>query len=167
MAVWQAVAVESKPASSNGTTLSLVTTGEKYTWQNKVSQVKVGTAEYDPTNGVVSLPAYPTSLPASDVYSWAKETSKPSYTLSEVGATTNVVTLTANTTSACNITGNGNAGKTETIVYTNSSGSSKTVTIPTTYSTPDGTAIVLTVPNGGYCEVNYLNINGTIYARGV
>jgi hypothetical protein len=26
---------------------------------------------------------------------------------------------------------------------------------------------VLTVPNGGYCEVNYLNINGTIYARGV
>ena len=30
--------------------------------------------------------AYPTSLPASDVYSWAKASSKPSYTASEVGA---------------------------------------------------------------------------------
>ena len=38
----------------------------------KVKQVKVGTTEYNPTDGVVSLPAYPTSLPASnttDTYS--------------------------------------------------------------------------------------------------
>ena len=52
-----------------------------------VSSVKVGSTTYNPdSNGVVSLPAYPTSLPASDVYSWAKSSSKPSYSASEVGA---------------------------------------------------------------------------------
>lgn len=37
-----------------------------------VTQIKVGTTDYDPVSGVVSLPAYPTSLPASnttDAYS--------------------------------------------------------------------------------------------------
>lgn len=51
-----------------------------------VTQVKIGTTEYNPTTGVISLPAYPTTLPASDVESWAKAASKPSYTASEVGA---------------------------------------------------------------------------------
>ena len=32
------------------------------------------------------LPAYPTTLPASDVYAWAKASTKPSYTYTEVGA---------------------------------------------------------------------------------
>lgn len=52
-----------------------------------VSSIKVGSTTYNPdSSGIVSLPAYPTSLPASDVYSWAKASSKPSYTYSEVGA---------------------------------------------------------------------------------
>lgn len=51
-----------------------------------VTQVKVGSTAYNPSSGVVSLPAYPTTLPASDVSSWAKASSKPSYTASEVGA---------------------------------------------------------------------------------
>lgn len=60
-----------------------------YGWGNHanagyVKQVKVGTDAYNPTGGIVSLPAYPTSLPASDVYSWAKASTKPSYTLDEV-----------------------------------------------------------------------------------
>ena len=50
-----------------------------------VTGVKVGSTSYSPSSGVVSLPAYPTSLPASDVYSWAKASSKPTYTASEVG----------------------------------------------------------------------------------
>jgi hypothetical protein len=32
------------------------------------------------------LPAYPTTLPASDVYTWAKASTKPTYTYTEVGA---------------------------------------------------------------------------------
>lgn len=51
-----------------------------------VTQVKVGSTAYNPSSGVVSLPAYPTSLPASDVYSWAKASTKPTYAASEVGA---------------------------------------------------------------------------------
>lgn len=51
-----------------------------------VTQVKVGTAAYNPSSGVVSLPAYPTTLPASDVYSWAKASTKPSYAWSEIGS---------------------------------------------------------------------------------
>lgn len=51
-----------------------------------VTQVKVGTTGYNPTSGVVTLPAYPTTLPASDVKAWAKADTKPSYTANEVGA---------------------------------------------------------------------------------
>jgi len=51
-----------------------------------VSSIKVGTTSYSPSSGVVSLPAYPTTLPASDVYSWAKQSTKPSYSWSEIGS---------------------------------------------------------------------------------
>ena len=54
--------------------------------KGEVSKVKVGSTSYSPSSGVVSLPAYPTTLPASDVSSWAKAASKPTYTASEVGA---------------------------------------------------------------------------------
>jgi hypothetical protein len=37
-------------------------------------------------SGIVTIPSYPTSLPASDVYAWAKAATKPTYTASEVGA---------------------------------------------------------------------------------
>lgn len=40
-----------------------------------VTSVKVGAKTYNPTDGVVSLPAYPTTLPASDVFAWAKKSS--------------------------------------------------------------------------------------------
>ena len=49
-----------------------------------VTKVKVGIQEHMPTNGVVELPAYPNTLPASDVYSWAKQPNKPSYNLDEI-----------------------------------------------------------------------------------
>jgi len=77
------------------------------------------------------------------------------------------VAISANTSSTCSITGSGNAGKAQTIIYTNSGSSDLTVTVPTDYSTPDGAAIELTCKAGGYCEVSYLNIGGTIYARGL
>lgn len=52
-----------------------------------VTSVKVGSTSYSPSSGVVSLPAYPTTLPASDVSSWAKASTKPSYTADEISAT--------------------------------------------------------------------------------
>lgn len=104
--------------------------------------------------------------PASDVSAWAKASSKPTYIANEV-MSISVVDVTGNTSSSCSITGSDNAGKAQTIVYKNTSTSTdRTVTVPTTYKTPDGKAIQLTCPKNGYCEVSYLNIGGTIYARG-
>jgi hypothetical protein len=51
-----------------------------------ITSIKLGSSTITPVSGVVSLPAYPTSLPASDVYSWAKQSTKPTYTATEVGA---------------------------------------------------------------------------------
>lgn len=51
--------------------------------------VNLGTVSYvgtGTTDVTVNLPAYPTTLPASDVYSWAKQPNKPSYTFSEIGS---------------------------------------------------------------------------------
>lgn len=53
--------------------------------------VNLGTTSYagvGTTDVTVNLPAYPTTLPASDVYAWAKQPNKPSYTAAEVGALT-------------------------------------------------------------------------------
>ena len=58
------------------------------------------------------------------------------------------------------------SGQQGTVIYTNSGSTARTVTISTTYSTPDGQQISLTVPAGGYAEVNYLKISSTIFARG-
>lgn len=50
-----------------------------------VTRVDIGSTQYAPdASGVVGLPAYPTSLPASDVYAWAKAATKPSYSFSEL-----------------------------------------------------------------------------------
>ena len=78
-----------------------------------------------------------------------------------------VVAITSNTSSSCSITGAANSGKTETIIYTNSTQTNLTITIPSTYSSPGAQQIEVVCPTGGYCEVSYLNINGVIYARGL
>lgn len=52
-----------------------------------VTSIKLGTTSYGPVSGVVSLPAYPTTLPASDVYDWAKAATKPSYAFAEITGT--------------------------------------------------------------------------------
>ena len=88
-----------------------------------VTQVKVGTTAYDPTSGVVSLPAYPTTLPASDVYAWAKASTKPSYTASEVGALASTTkyagasTAGGAATSAAKLTNTAKIGNTNQPVY--------------------------------------------------
>ncbi len=53
---------------------------------NYASTVKVGTTAYNVSSNVISIPAYPITLPASDVYAWAKAKTKPSYTFSEIGS---------------------------------------------------------------------------------
>ena len=40
----------------------------------------------EPTTKLITLPNYPTTLPASDVYSWAKQPNKPSYSFGELSS---------------------------------------------------------------------------------
>ena len=101
------------PRSAN---VGLVWNGSSWTYgtigtgSGTVTIVKVGTISYSPTNGVVSLPAYPTTLPASDVSAWAKASTKPSYTLDEVsdGSTRKLSDYTKTTAfKSLSIQGNG------------------------------------------------------------
>lgn len=96
-----------------------------------VTQVKVGTTEYNPSSGVVSLPAYPTTLPASDVSAWAKASTKPTYTASEVGALPSTTSIpTESTVSGWGFTKN--AGTITGITMNGSSkGTSGTVNLGT------------------------------------
>lgn len=54
---------------------------------NKIDKIKIGNTEQTINNKVVELPAYPTTLPASDVPNWAKQQNKPSYDYSEISNT--------------------------------------------------------------------------------
>lgn len=81
--------------------------------------------------------------------------------------TLTVNNITTNTSSLCSITGIENSGRGELIIYKNNSDQNLIVTVPTTYFTPSGQPIELICRIGGYCEVNYINVDGNIYTRGV
>lgn len=69
---------------NNGNTVENRLKALDKTTASAVQSVKIGTTEYK-SGTTVTLPSYPTSLPASDVPSWAKQKTKPTYTASEVG----------------------------------------------------------------------------------
>ncbi|MBP5598505.1 MAG: hypothetical protein J6Y02_24270, partial [Pseudobutyrivibrio sp.] len=72
------------------------TAAQGTTADSAVQSVKIsGDATEYKAGTSVTLPAYPTSLPASDVSDWAKAANKPTYTASEVGAASNSHTHTA------------------------------------------------------------------------
>lgn len=150
-----------------------------------VTSVKVGSTSYSPSSGVISLPTYPTSLPASDVSSWAKAASKPSYGYSEIGYTINaitsaggtlsldgttplhVITLTGNV-SALMLSTNPPAGHSCHVILTSTA--ERTVAIAhdsTNRVCPEAADVSLTVKADGYVEIDFLNANGKIYVRGV
>ena len=54
----------------------------------KVEGITLNSNNYypEPTTKLITLPNYPTTLPASDVYSWAKQPNKPSYSFSELSS---------------------------------------------------------------------------------
>lgn len=98
-----------------------------------------------------TMPSYLTSVPTEY---------KKSYAI-VVGVSANKANVTCPSTFSAN-------GEECTVLYVNSGTSSDySVTVSTTYKTPDGEQLDLTCPIGGYCEVNYLKLGNTIYARGV
>lgn len=51
-----------------------------------IQNAYIGSTLVDKSDNNLNLPAYPTTLPASDVSEWAKQPTKPTYTANEVGA---------------------------------------------------------------------------------
>lgn len=53
------------------------------------------------------------------------------------------------------------------VIYENTSQTEVTVTIGGgSLKTPDGGALSLSIPAGGYGEANFMNVGGTVYVRG-
>lgn len=80
----EADAVKTAKTYADGLAKNYATSAQGSKADTAVQSVKIGTKEYK-SGTTVTLPAYPTTLPASDVPAWAKAKSKPTYTKAEVG----------------------------------------------------------------------------------
>ena len=78
--------------NSNVSKLDSIASGAEV---NIINAITVGGVSQSISNKVVDLPAYPTTLPASDVYSWAKASTKPVYSYSEISGTPSIPTTTS------------------------------------------------------------------------
>ena len=94
----------------NSTTNQCLT--KKGTWATftantgTVTQVKVGSTPYDPSSGVVSLPAYPTTLPASDtVHTYSSTSEAPISGKGVADALANLPSPTGGTVTSVTIKG--------------------------------------------------------------
>ena len=73
-----------------------------------------------------------------------------------------------NVTCPASITGSSNSGAQAIVVYVNGTTTTDyTISVTSSYKSPDGSQLNLTCAKNGYTEIGYLNINGTIYVRGV
>lgn len=92
--------VPAPAAADNGKVLSVTDAQGTIGWTTPtggggdVTDVTLGGSSVVDGNGVAVLPAYPTTLPASDVYSWAKAATKPAYDYSEIANTPAIPELT-------------------------------------------------------------------------
>ena len=87
-----------------------------------------------------------------------------------LGKINNVITTGSSVSNVtCSITGSANDGMMETKIYENNGSSAITISVSTNsgYKTPENKEIAPTCKSGGYVEINFLNIGGTIYARGL
>lgn len=80
----EADALSAAKTYANGLAKNYATAAQGIKADSAVQSVKIGTKEYK-SGTTVTLPSYPTTLPASDVSAWAKASTKPTYTKSEVG----------------------------------------------------------------------------------
>lgn len=81
----EADALSAAKTYANGLVKNYATAAQGIKADSAVQSVKIGTKEYK-SGTTVTLPSYPTTLPASDVYAWAKASTKPTYTWNEIGS---------------------------------------------------------------------------------
>lgn len=80
----EADALSAAKTYANGLAKNYATAAQGTKADSAVQSVKIGATEYK-SGTTVTLPSYPTTLPASDVKAWAKAATKPTYTKVEVG----------------------------------------------------------------------------------
>lgn len=157
---------ESKQASSGGTAVSLVTTGEKYTWNNKQDAL-VFNSTPSASNKVATMNDVPSSFAYSNVtYNVNSTTASGSIALDGSSYSLYVVALSADT--AVTLSANPPVGHSCHAIFTCGS-TSYTVTIAhsntmVTYNNADAQ---FTVPANGYVEVDFLYAADKIFVRGV
>lgn len=127
---------------------SIPSTTKQTEWDNKQDEITdLDTIKSNATNGQTA-------------YGWGNH-AEGGY----LQGTIEVVNVSSNQT---NYTKTVAVGQQAHVIFANSGSSTDyTVAISTTYKTPDGQALTLNVPKGGYAEANFMNIGGTIYARGL
>jgi hypothetical protein len=135
---------------------------------NPVSSKAVYDAVTD--NELVWTNAYVALSGAVDTISGSVDTHKANtniHLLQIVSAVT-VSSDMSNVTCPNSITGASNNGAQALVIYENDGCTTDyTITVSSSYKSPDGSQITMTCPRNGYCEVSYVNINGTIYVRGI
>jgi hypothetical protein len=138
---------------------------EKTAWNGAVTELsgKVDTTEYSTFSAA-------TNTSINDL-SGQTETIAAALNYLNSKGVVSAVTVSSNLNNVVcpnQILGNEMSGAQAAVVYVNSGTTTDyTITVSTTYKTPDGNQLNLTCPKNGYCEISYLNINGTIYARGI
>lgn len=120
-----------------------------------------------------------------DIAEWAKQLTKPNYTYSEIGYTANatssvggtlsldgttplhIVTLTGNV-SALTLSANPSDGHSCHVIFTAAAEQNVVIAHDSTNRIcPDAEDISLTIPAGGYVEIDFLNANNKVFVRGV
>jgi hypothetical protein len=101
------------------------------------------------------------AMTSSEKSGWNDAATKaPMYIYSAITSNINSFTSPIEGTAA-------NINKQAHVLFHNVGSSEVTVTIPTTYKTPKNEAITLTIPVGGYAEVNCLVLASMIFVRAI
>ena len=157
---WENTTYESKAAASGGTAVSLVTTGEKYTWNNKQDAISdLSTIRSNASNGNTAY-GYFTSGAANNVVTTADTTN----TLYVVGVTSSAtttlkrdtsITIKGNALSAGSVTTTGNVSVGGTLGVTGAT------TLSSTLSVASGITLTTTKKIYFGDTSHYLELNST------
>ena len=124
--------------------------------------------ETDDGDEVISASLNDLNTRKLDESAFTEHASNTSIHLLQIVSAVTVSSDMSNVTCPDSITGASNNGAQALVIYENSGSTTDyTITVSSSYKSPDGSQVTMTCPRNGYCEVSYVNINGTIYVRGI
>lgn len=91
---------------------------------------------------------------------------KSNGTVIDVVASTEAIRVVDVSSNLTNQTTNIQPGQRETVIYKNTSTTTDyVIAVNTSIKNNYGDIIEITCPRNGYCEISYINVDGTIFAR--